>query len=485
MAADKLKIAIGKYVWSKLKDKPFLYKAVDFYKKVDHKLEKGKAQGKLKALREYYEKCDFPELVENSQWRQYRFILWDETGKKVRDKISDKEKLRKWLLRYLPKAAYCTTSTWLNPVNIGKREEYRKPHFRIGDNIILNHDLIFDIDNSDLEQSRKITIQLIEFMENLNYKVKKIIFTGGKGFHVWFNDFEKIEIANPREREYFYMAHRKEILSKVVNAGILVDPVVTSNTRCIVRVPGTVHWKTGFVASYVTKEQLNKPILELLKEIPRAWPEKKFKQKSGDKSRVWYNITESPDYWKNWSSYNAYFVKNNVQGTKDRYVLFLRFKHIWLDGVIKRLKEIQERFNLTDIYVFGSEVRHRYSAICLKTMQLRRINKIIKVSDSVDKISSSKSSYLQVSNFFNEKGEKIGDDFKFITVIRAFPGVNERNFVSKGHLKLLEKLKVPLSKYPLQHGYEECETFVFRIESGKITERKKAEISENFDSLLV
>jgi len=467
-------VNVGKVVWDKVKHKPLVYSLARKYNEYQLQRKYESIKPKLETIRKYYETCDFPELVDHSQWRQYRFLLWDGTGKKVKDQIRNKEALRKWLVRYAPKAVYCTTSTWMNPAKIGKREEYSKSQYRIGDNLMIGHDLIFDIDNKDLETSRKITLQLIDFMEPLGYKVKEIIFSGGKGFHVWFDDPEKISIADPREREYFYMAHRKEILAKVVNAGIKVDPVVTANTRCIVRVPGTVHWKTGFVACYCKREEIEKPIGEFLKTVKRVWPEGTFKKEKGDGEKIWGQITDNPEYFKMWQGNDSYHLSNFVRGTKNRYVLFLRFQYIWLDGVVERLQKLQERFNLTDVYLYGSDLKHRYTAVCLKTMQPEQIVKIVKACDAVNKemlhAHGFRPSYIPVSEKFVD-GEVLAPALSYITTLKGFPGENERHYVSKSHLQMMKEMGAPIANFPLQHGDDSCDLFLFKIEEGKLKEK--------------
>ena len=61
-----------------------------------------------------------------------------------------------WLIRYRPYDVYYSTSCWLVPENLGRRE--RTP---VSDNIFLSSDIVFDIDRppfsfSTLDQARDI-----------------------------------------------------------------------------------------------------------------------------------------------------------------------------------------------------------------------------------------------------------------------------------------------------------------------------------------
>jgi len=76
---------------------------------------------------------------------------------KLQDRIRSEEVLRRWLVRYRPSDVYYSTSCWLVPENLGRRE--RTP---LSDNIFLSSDIVFDIDRSpfsleNLELARQDT----------------------------------------------------------------------------------------------------------------------------------------------------------------------------------------------------------------------------------------------------------------------------------------------------------------------------------------
>ncbi|MGA2122396.1 MAG: hypothetical protein ABSG49_10220 [Methanoregula sp.] len=93
-----------------------------------------------------------------------------------------------WLIRYRPYDGYYSTSCWLVPENLGRRE--RTP---VSDNIFLSSDIVFDIDRSPfsfftLDQAREDALNLLDFCHDHNLPVKYIAFSGSKGFHIVCRD---------------------------------------------------------------------------------------------------------------------------------------------------------------------------------------------------------------------------------------------------------------------------------------------------------
>ena len=55
----------------------------------------------------------------------------------------------------------------------------------------------------------------------------------------------------------------------MIAAGHNVDPVVTADTRRIIRVPGTLHGSTGWTCSILREGQLERPVSEWISEMPK------------------------------------------------------------------------------------------------------------------------------------------------------------------------------------------------------------------------
>ena len=125
--------------------------------------------------------------------RHFRILLPRGTFLKLQDRIRSGEVLRRWLVRYRPSDVYYSTSCWLVPENLGRRE--RTP---ISDNIFLSSDIAFDIDRSpfsmsNLELAQQDTLRMVTFCDENNLIVKYIAFSGSKGFHVVCADPRRYE----------------------------------------------------------------------------------------------------------------------------------------------------------------------------------------------------------------------------------------------------------------------------------------------------
>jgi DNA primase catalytic subunit len=209
-------------------------------------------------IRAYYQH-HLPNLspITDLSHRHFRILLPRGTFLKIPDRIRSPELLQGWLTRYRPADVYYSTSCWLAPENLGRREGTP-----LSDNILLSSDIAFDIDRSlfsvdNLEDARLDTLRLLTFCRDEDLPVKYIAFSGSKGFHVICADTVRYDAADPRVREDLAKARRKEILARVPEEGIDVDPRITPDTRRIIRVPGTIDSKTGYLCTVLNREQLD------------------------------------------------------------------------------------------------------------------------------------------------------------------------------------------------------------------------------------
>ena len=175
-----------------------------------------------------------------------------------------------WLIRYRPYDVYYSTSCWLVPENLGRRE--RTP---VSDNIFLSSDIVFDIDRSPfsfftLDQAREDALNLLDFCHDHNLPVKYIAFSGSKGFHMVCRDRYRYDNPDPFAREDMAREVRRDLISRVQAEGLAFDEKITADTRRILRVPGTINPKTGFACTRLTAAQVEQPAHEILKYIPRA-----------------------------------------------------------------------------------------------------------------------------------------------------------------------------------------------------------------------
>ena len=352
---------------------------------------------------------------------------------------------------------YYSTSCWLSPETLGRREGTP-----LSGNIFLSSDIVFDIDRSpfscaNLESARNDTLRLLAFCYDEHLPVRYIAFSGSKGFHVVCNDTVRYPDPDPRVREDRAKARRREILSRVQAAGITVDPRITTDTRRIIRVPSTINSKTGYCCTILSAEELERPIREILKYIPRVMLDTPLIPATGDDSSLrgyriisWLchrlGVRSKPHP----SVTYATFLINAVPGIERQVPVFTYppwRSQLKVEGELLRL---QQEYGLSDIYLYRSETG--FSAICLRTFPLRRLEKILKKSTSTNTGTLLK--YHQLFFRVGQKKDSEGNVAAGAPVhVKTLPAgsVGNYHFVSRPHYRFLADF-LPLPEYPRMHG---------------------------------
>lgn len=256
---------------------------------------------RTRAIRRYYEAVDPKELwlPPHSQWRQFRFFVWDEREQrmrvtKVRDSFRDtlegRKNLKRRLIQHAPHHVYYSTGAWFNPQSIGpdplskggSKKFKKKGMHPVLNNTFLFRELYFDVDYEmeTFEQSAVETKKLLEWyveQDIVSDEKPTVVFSGGKGFHLI--DFGwKIEPnlhgsmkdryyrLFDREREKHLPSHKLQRLDKawkkwfvkrIKREGILIDYDVTPDPRRIIRLPGTIHGKKGRLCQVIDPDELD------------------------------------------------------------------------------------------------------------------------------------------------------------------------------------------------------------------------------------
>lgn len=410
-------------------------------------------------VRSYYRHhlVDLSPITDLSH-RHFRILLPCGTFFKIQDRIRDAGTLQKWLVRYRPSDVYYSTSCWLSPECIGRRE--RTP---LSSNIFLSSDIVFDIDKSpfsltNLESARQETLRLITFCGDHHIPVKYIAFSGSKGFHVVCSDPNRYDHPNPLAREDLAKEVRKEIIGRVTEEGIEVDTKITKDTRRIIRVPGTINSKTGYICTVLTLEQLKEPVTVILKYIPKVDPCTPLIPQKGDERplRVHRIITWLRNRFgvrsKPISPFSyATFLVNAVPGIKRQIPFFVYPPHRNLNRITSDLESVQEQYDLSDIYLYRSE--KEITAVCLRTFPLRRLEKIIGASTSINY-----GTILKYRQLFFRVGE-IRDEYQHVlahaprleTTIHGTEAHNQ-HFVSLPHYRFFSEGLLPMRTYVQMHG---------------------------------
>lgn len=212
------------------------------------------------------------DWLEKPSRHQFRWRLHNNRWVTASRQFSTAAAVQKVLSTHGPRDVYIGTSAWLTPLDLPKRSEEQRPQ-----PVLLDHLVVFDIDERPfcyrrLERARGATQRLLEWLEiHENLTLLCISYSGGKGFHLIMRDNDRslFSLPEPREREDAVRASRKALLERVLAAGFPVDATVTSDTRRIIRLPGSLHGTTGWCCTRLTREQLNQPLKRWKHHLPR------------------------------------------------------------------------------------------------------------------------------------------------------------------------------------------------------------------------
>jgi hypothetical protein len=320
-------------------------------------------------------------------------------------------------------------------------------------NVMISCDLAFDIDVSGeiktLEDARGQTIALIDFLESRGINVRYSAFSGSKGFHVVCDDPWNDEIMeeNPMKRELEAVERRKRVVKEAKGENLLFDEKVTVDTRRIIRLPGTINSKTGFVCTVLDKKELQSGIEKILKsaqqhsnitpripkrrEMTRDFIVAKFLGRLGR-----LGVRPTP---KREPCYST-FITNNVPGTllKIPVLEFGGWKK--MEEVVDVIKKAQSHYGLGDFLVFSDG--NKFDAFSLKAVSRRRLEKILFTAGSMNLNACRKygCTYTRV-------GKSIGLDGKIVCKKPELVRVLESDLkgqASKAHFEFFSSLGVKI-----------------------------------------
>ncbi len=248
---------------------------------------------KVRRIKRYYNSITEDDLYlpPYSNFRQYRFFVWEPKTQKIivkvlKDTVRNKTILLSHLKRLAPLHVYYTTGTWLNPQGIGPDPESKKGEAKMRKkgwcspskkitlrryhNTLIKRDLYFDVDydNKDYHQGIQMVDELWNGLDDLNIlgdSEIQIVFSGGKGFHLIANGYYDNAISyiskrplreyvNAPDKNYRLESHYQLLVSllKESKPNLLLDWMVTWDNRRIIRLPGTIHGKTLRVCKEIT-----------------------------------------------------------------------------------------------------------------------------------------------------------------------------------------------------------------------------------------
>ncbi len=397
---------------------------------------------------QYYQNhnVDISWLEKPSQ-HEFRWRCSDGSWRKSKRRVSSIETFRKSISRDNPSDIYFSTSSWLEPIDLPNLSDETKPH-----PILLNHLIVFDIDFAplsleNLEQARMTALNLHKWIQkNYDYEHLSISFSGSKGFHLFYNDPDRslFSIENSKEREIAVKEDRKKLLQKVLLTGFKVDARITADTRRIIRLPGSIHGKTGLLCHRINLEKLETNVESWIHDvpsffedidIPRVAKVKPIKVNQASKKMTKKIREEFVE-----QSYMIE-VSNHLPGTKDRTSLIFWTPYSWgIEGVcLERLEDLVRSENLTDSYIFSDGQRILF--ICPEAFTRAKIVKTLS-KIGMEKLSNTLEArrhyWVRISGLMDDDGNWYKEP-KFISMIK---GNNPKPIYSKSHLTLLSKLGV-------------------------------------------
>lgn len=210
-------------------------------------------------LEKYY-KNFMPVLLQDSNWRQFKFHLQDNSWLNIKTRVNSLEKLRFLLQKFLPLDAYQGCDCFLNPERLSfKNFKRKKAGFQYAYNIFLWSDMCIDIDSIS-EKTKRMTEEICknreESFENCEkvfdfYKEKGfkdiIVVETFRGYQVWSfdfkDDFKDLDISSPMMREKFYLKKKKEFCDEMKARKIKFDYSSSAYTRRVYRIPLSIHSK--------------------------------------------------------------------------------------------------------------------------------------------------------------------------------------------------------------------------------------------------
>ena len=404
---------------------------------------------------QYYQnhEVDLSWLTKPSQ-HGFRWRCSNGSWRKSKRRVSSVDSFRKAIAKDNPSDIYFSTSSWLEPIDLPNLNDETKPH-----PILLNHLIVFDIDFAplsldNLEQARLTTLNLRKWIQkNYDYELMSISFSGSKGFHLFYNDPDRslFSLENAKEREFAVKQERMKLLEQVLLAGFKVDPRITADTRRIIRLPGSIHGKTGLLCHRINAEKLETNIESWINDVPSFFgnidipkvaigkPKKVNQDSKKVTKKIQENIVEQTYMIE---------VSNHLPSTKDRTSLIFWTPYLWgiEEECLERLEDLVRSENLADSYIFSDGQRILF--ICPEAFTRA---KIVKLLDKIgmEKLSKTlatrKHYWVRISGIMNEDGKWYNEP-RFVSMIK---GNNSKQNYSKAHLTLLSKLglDIDISQY--------------------------------------
>ena len=357
----------------------------------------------------YYRTTNQIQLPSNSSWRYWKFQLEEGTWKIVKG-IKSITELRDKLVQFNPVAFYYSTSEFLNqkyPIYqqtrygyFEQKESIEHPNYVTADQLFLqNQFLIIDIDNlAGKSQVRRSAHDVLKKMEKFKdtYLYKQIVFTG-RGCRLEFEDVTEKPVMMPQERELWLRETRKEFCQINLSDISGVDDVIAWDTRRVVKGIGSPNLYNNEIAIVYASPSY----------IP-AIPGKLVNEKNTDKREQGRATDQELGNSPPFPLYFGRFIRNKVEGTKDRFVpcfsYHKKFRY-WKDDLLF----LQRKYGLSTIYIVDDYMK--VTCLSVDAVPAPRLDKIYNDSVSLSKRlwNKFKNIHIRTSCFFNQDLKQLHD----------------------------------------------------------------------------
>lgn len=157
-------------------------------------------------------------------------------------------------------------------------------------------------------------------------------------------------------------------------------------------------------------------------------------------------------YWQFYDSPNSWVVGWSSRTQQGKYVLFQDYDDLELKDVVEELHFLQNRFNLSEYYVFElPDRKNSYHAVCLNTFPINRAYDILKHS-SCDTAFINSVSALRSKEWILRLGGK-GNRCPPKYLFQVVPLKESKRQKSSAHATLLRKMLIDV---PKTGEWDEC-----------------------------
>ena len=332
---------------------------------------------------------------------------WQSSHRRVRNSTT----LVKAFRNSTPTDVYVSTASWLNPIELPRLRDLEAAY-----PILLDHLVVFDIDVppfciANMELARQSAIDLYEWMKDKEeYAFSHVAFSGSKGFHLFYQDLarEKFQIPDPKEREEKVRSERKKLLDLVTSAGHTVDTKITADTRRIIRLPGTIHGRTGWKCSIVGIDTMYEPFKKWYKTLERHSNAVKIPRKPSKSKKINTHSKEKGIILNPQVDNLSIEVSTHVAGTKNRSSLLCWLPDSWGDpqqAILRALKFIETfHFGATAFWTDG----HRTLMMVPRAIpreQLIKITRKLKMNTLHRELKERQHSWVRISGKFSDEND--------------------------------------------------------------------------------